>query len=115
MTNAQIIFQEKMRLAEEGILKYTGRTVIGLNMAGEEVELPEVQPIHTYQAWQSLGYQVKKGEKAVAKFAVWKFLNRKKKADDDAEEDGDKAVVGGKCYMKVAAFFTDEQVEKKEA
>ena len=113
MTNAQIIFQEQMRLAEEGILKYTGRTIVGLNIAGEEVEIPEVQPIHTYQAWKSLGYQVKKGEKAVTKFAVWKFLSKKKQEEED---DENKEVVGGKCYMKVAAFFTDEQVEKiKEA
>lgn len=98
MTNAEIIYTNQMLLASDGILK---------------VEDDEIQPIHTYAGWQRLGYQVKKGEKAVAKFAVWKYL--KKKDEDVSEEvDGEEKKNNGKCYMKVAAFFTDEQVEKIE-
>lgn len=110
MTNAEIILGEQIRLADEGIIKILGWDTFTTD-EGEEVEIPKFQPIHTYQAWKKLGYQVKKGEKAVAKFPVWKYLTKKKKAEDD-EADEDKTKVGnGRCYMKVSAFFTDEQVE----
>ena len=100
MTNAQIIMEQQLLLAEDGILK--------------ENEDGEIQPIHTYQAWKKLGYQVRKGETAVAKFAVWKFMTSKKKeeeaeADETTEEIGKKK---GRMYLKVSAFFTDEQVDK---
>lgn len=115
MTNAQIILGEQIRLQEEGILKYTGRMIEAIDMAGNEIEIPEIQPIHTYQAWKKLGYQVKKGEKAIAKFAVWKYLTKKQKQEEEVPVDVDgQTVVKGRCYMKVSAFFTDEQVEKIE-
>ena len=66
--------------------------------------------IHTYQHWQSLGYQVKKGEKAIAKFPIWKYTKGKKK---DMTED--EAQAAGYCFMKNAAWFSDQQVEKIEA
>ena len=120
MTNAQIILGEQIRLQEEGILKYTGRMIEAVDMEGNEIEIPEIQPIHTYQAWKKLGYQVKKGEKCVAKFAVWKWLAKRQKTDDKKEEvdladevEGETlAKFKGRCYLKVSAFFTDEQVEK---
>lgn len=62
--------------------------------------------IHTYAKWQSLGFQVKKGEKAVAKFPIWKYTNKKKK--DESEEE---AQAAGHCFMKMSAWFTDQQVE----
>ena len=103
MTNAQIIMEQQYLLAADGILK--------------ENEDGEIQPIHTYQAWKKLGYQVRKGETAVAKFAVWKFMTSKKKeeeaeaeADETTEETGKKKK--GRMYLKVSAFFTDEQVDK---
>ena len=108
MTNAMIVLLEQVKLAEEGVLKYTGRTIKGINpMTGEPAEIPEIQPIHTYQTWKALGYQVKKGEKAVAKFAVWKYTTGKKKQETEEE-----AQERGHCFMKTAAWFTDEQVEK---
>ena len=115
MTNAQIILGEQIRLQEEGILKYTGRVAVYEDEEGNEIEVPEIQPIHTYQAWRKLGYQVKKGEKCVAKFAVWKYLTKKQKKEEEeipADVDGEEqTVTKGRCYMKVSAFFTDEQVE----
>ena len=65
--------------------------------------------IHTYQHWQSLGYQVKKGEKAIAKFPIWKYTKGKKK---DMTED--EARAAGYCFMKNSAWFSDKQVEKIE-
>lgn len=97
MTNAQIIFENQMLLANEGILKFT--------------DDGEIQPIHTYNAWKARGFQVKKGEKAVAKFAIWKYSNSKKKDDEESEAEGENEVQKGRCFMKMSAFFTDEQVE----
>lgn len=110
MTNAMIIQIETAKLAEQGILKYTGRTLKGLNVVGEEVEIKEIEPIHTFQGWKALGYRVKKGEKSKIKFPIWFWKKGKKKET----EDGDEEVSRGNCYMKTAAWFTFEQVEKIE-
>ena len=57
MTNAQIIFIEGQKLAEAGIINYTGKVFKALNPAGEEVEVKETEPIHTYATWKELGYR----------------------------------------------------------
>lgn len=106
MTNAMIIMGEQVKLADEGILKYTGRILKGVTPAGEEVEYPEIQQIHTYNGWKARGYQVKKGQKAITKFPIWKYTKGKKK-DMDEEE----AQAKGYCFMKISAWFTEEQVE----
>ena len=56
-----------------------------------------------------MGYQVKKGEKSNIKFTIWKYTKGKKK--DMTEEEAQQK---GYCFMKLSAFFTDEQVEKIE-
>ena len=61
--------------------------------------------IHTYAGWQERGYQVKKGEKAIAKFPIWKYTKGKKEM---TEED---AQAKGYCFMKNSAWFSDLQVE----
>ena len=109
MTNQHIILLQQIELQKEGILKFTGRKIKILNLAGEQVEIDEIQPIHTYQGWKALGYQVKKGEKAIAKFPVWTYSAKKVEEDENKEK-----IVAGKMYMKTSAFFTDEQVEKVE-
>ena len=107
MTNAMIVLLKQVELAEAGILKYTGRTIKGINaVTGEPAEVPEIQPIHTYAGWKARGWQVKKGSKAVATFPVWKYTKGKTK---DMEEE--EAQSKGYCYMKNASWFTDEQVE----
>ena len=63
MTNKQIIFTEEQNLAEQGKIKYTGRTVVFRGMDGEPVEFKETEQIHTFAAWKELGYVVKKGRK----------------------------------------------------
>lgn len=106
MTNQMIILLQQIELQKAGVLKYTGRILHGINVAGEEVEIPEIQPIHTFQRWKTLGYRVKKGEKAVAKFPIWKYIyyGNKEMSEEEAQNTGH-------CYMKMSAFFTDEQVE----
>ena len=91
MTNAEIIFRESMELVKEGKLQAINN-------------LPE--PIHTYAKWKSMGYSVKKGEKAIAKITIWKYTSRTK-TDDDGNEIDD-----SKCFPKVSAFFRTSQVEK---
>ena len=111
MTNKEIIEQEKIRLVDEGILKVIGILELEAD-DGTILKIPKIQPIHTYNAWKSLGYQVKKGEKAVAKFPIWKFSTKKQKNEETGETEEVADNLHGYCFMKVSAFFTDEQVEK---
>ena len=104
MTNEQIIFNESQRLAEEGIIDYTGEVLTFEDAEGNKIEVNATEAIHTYQKWKSLGYQVRKGEKAIAKFTIWKFVQGKKKDDEEEEKS--------KMFMKNSAFFKASQVEK---
>lgn len=88
MTNAAIILGQTALLIQDGVI-------------GED------DMIHTYARWEAMGYQVKKGEKAIAKFPVWKYTN-KKKAEEVSEEE---AQARGYCFMKVSSFFSTKQVE----
>ena len=88
MTNNQIIFQNAIALAEAGILK------VGAD------GLPET--IHTYEGWRSIGFQVQKGQKAVAKFAIWKHAPARTKKDGTVKPET--------MFLKTAAWFTADQV-----
>ena len=106
MTNATIILNEACNLFEQGLLKGTGKYIKMMyidengNEIEKEVELPE--DIHTFAGWKALGYSVKKGEKAVSKFPIWKYVKAKASEAEDANADGE---ASGHCIMKVAAFF----------
>jgi hypothetical protein len=104
MTNADIIFNESQRLAKEGIIGYTGKVFIFEDADGNQIEVKETEPIHTFAAWKQMGYKVKKGEKAVAQFTIWK--HKSGKVDEETGEQGK-----DKMFMKKASFFTREQVE----
>jgi len=69
---------------------------------------PEKVTLHTYETWKKLGYQVKRGEKSQHKITIWKYSS-KKVEDEDGEE-----VQKGRCFPKLSAFFTQDQVEKIE-
>lgn len=109
MTNAQIIFQTSLELMEEGVIKGTGRMMEATIIDGEGNEVKQMveepEAIHTYATWKSLGYQVKKGEKATASFTIWKYVEGKKQEESDEEPNS-------KMFMKKAHFFTIDQVEK---
>jgi len=112
MTNAQIFMIETQRLAEEGVLKYTGNVFTGVNLAGEEVEIKEVEQICTVKVWNKLGYKIKKGEHAKCKFRIWFRDNgKRKKVEEDDENDGEERKPG--FYKALASFFTIDQVELK--
>lgn len=104
MTNAEIILENSMFLMEEGVLEATEETMI---VNGKEVNVPE--QIHTFDMWKKLGYQVQKGEHAVAKFKIWKFKPNGKKKEEEAKEKDE--VQTGRCFMKMAFFFTAKQVQ----
>ena len=114
MTNAMIVLLESINLMEQGIIKGTGEIVKVIDENGEEKELELPEAIHTYSAWKSKGYQVKKGEKAVAKFPIWKYVsNVSKEVADAVDVDGKDHIDGtSKMFMKVSAFFTASQVEQ---
>lgn len=113
MTNAMIILSNQIQLQEAGVLHFTGKKIEVMNLETGEPELiDEIQPIHTYEGWKARGYQVKKGSKAVAKFAIWKFAVKKNQKQEDDEEQKKEETGTGRMFMKVAAFFTDEQVEE---
>lgn len=85
---------------------YVGK-IVGKTWGKKEVELPE--DIHTFAGWKALGYSVKKGEKAVSKFPIWKYVKAKASEAEDANADGE---ASGHCIMKVAAFFSASQVQR---
>ena len=105
MTNEEIIFQERMILFRTGKIGATGRTAIVI-VNDEEREVQEPEEIHTYQAWKSRGFKVRRGEKAVAQFPIWKPATRKYETEDGEEESR------GYMFLKKSAFFSQSQVEK---
>ena len=106
ITNAMIILNAQMQLMEQGKIGTTGRMIRVQFEDGEQL-IPEPEPIHTYQHWKESGYQVRKGEKAVASFGIWKYTS---KAKDTASEE--EAQEKGFCFMKTAFWFTASQVDK---
>lgn len=106
MTNATIIFNHSMSLMEEGKIGNTGKKIT-LQMAdGSKVETFEPEPIHTYQTWKALGYQVQKGQKAIAQFTIWVPSKKKQAVDEDPTERKTQ------MYMKLSSFFSASQVQK---
>ena len=104
ITNAEIIFRASQELLQKGILKPTGRVLVQELPDGSKIEVPEAEPIHTYNGWKELGYHVKKGEHAKAQFVIWKYKGRK---DEETGEE-----LNGRCFHKKASWFTFDQVEK---
>ena len=68
--------------------------------------------LHTYATWKKLGYKVKKGEKSQHKIPVWKPSTKKVEVEN---EEGEKEEVdNGRYFLKLSAFFTQNQVERIE-
>ena len=105
MTNAMIIMQNQEELAKAGILNYTGRILKAQMPDGTEMQFKEVEEIHTYAKWKELGFQVQKGDKAIAQFTIWKHTSKKNKETDEDES---------RMFMKKASFFRRSQVKEIE-
>lgn len=108
MTNEQIIFNERVRLMEENKIGTTGRMITVEDVSGNKITVAEPEEIHTFQAWKALGYCVRKGEKAIAKFTIWKYTEK------NVEVDGEKDTITN-MFMKTSAFFAPNQVERMKA
>lgn len=109
MTNANIILNESIRLMNEGIIGTTGRTFEIVDENGETKQIAEPEALHTYQAWKQMGYQVQKGEKAIAKFKIWKCT---RKAEEIETENGEIVIDKKKMFLVNASFFKASQVAK---
>ena len=125
MNNSQIIFNNSIELMNNGIIGTTGRQItIEYEKDGEKVKetINEPEAIHTYAEWKKLGLQVQKGQKAIAKFTIWMYADKKSnltkeeadKINQIAEginaKEGDEVHSNGHYYMKEAAFFSASQV-----
>ena len=105
MTNAEIVFWESLRLIKAGKLKGTGRILKFEDHTGNVIEYEEPEPIHTFAYWKAQGRRVKKGEKAIAKFAVWKHTS---KVNAETGEES------SKMFLKNSAWFSLSQTEKDD-
>lgn len=107
MTNNQIIWEQRCALADQGRLGYTGREVRIATEDGGEMVCREPEEIHTYATWKALGFQVKRGEKALAKFTIWKYAQARREAQEETDDQPE-----GRMFLKLAFFFGPAQVEK---
>ena len=108
MTNAQIIFNEAQRLAEAGAIKYTGREFVMETADGEQITVKETEDIHTFNGWKERGYRVQKGQKAVARFCIWKHSPGRVKELPNGEGE---YMEKDRMFMKQSCFFSRSQVE----
>jgi antirestriction protein ArdC len=106
MTNAQIVFNAQIELVKAGKIGTTGNMMSVELQDGTTQEMPEPEAIHTYKAWQRLGYQVKHGEKAVCDLHIWKYTTKKLPEAVLGEDEE------SKMFFTKAYFFSASQVEK---
>ena len=72
------------------------------------------EDVHTYAKWKSLGYQVKKGEKALFQTMLWKKKTKKSKKDDteNVENEDDKEKKNNNYFfLAKSSMFGRSQVE----
>lgn len=87
VTNEEIILAERLRLLDEGLIK--------------QFE-DEPEQIHTFSEWKNRGFKVKRGEKAISKLSIWKYIKKKSEKEDEKK---------GRMFLKESAFFAESQVE----
>ncbi len=71
--------------------------------------------LNTFQAWKKQGYSVKKGEKAFMKVDLWTMKMVEEKDENGKpvlDEKTKKPKMKKKFFLKAAALFTADQVEK---
>ena len=110
MTNAMIIFWQSVELMNAGLLEPTGRVLTVQMPDGSTNEIQEPEPIHTFACWKGLGYSVKKGEHAIARFPIWKGSERVIKDENGNDTDETET----RMFRKEAFFFKASQVEPTE-
>ena len=101
MTNEHIILNKRIELMKNGKIEKTGRTFEFTDASGRVHALEEPEELHTYAAWKTIGYQVQKGQKAVARFRIWKHITKK---DEETEKQE------AKMLFIESSFFAQHQV-----
>lgn len=96
MTNEKIIFDAAVA---SGI--FTEAEAMGYIASGRRL------PLHTYQEWRRMGYQVKQGERAALTVVLWKYRSETVEINGQEVESGD-------CCRTTAHLFTAAQVKKAE-
>ena len=96
MTNEKIIFDAAVA---SGI--FTEAEAMGYIASGRRL------PLHAYQEWRRMGYQVKQGERAALTVVLWKYRSETVEINGQEVESGD-------CYRTTAHLFTAAQVKKAE-
>lgn len=98
MTNEEIIERARQSLIKAGTIKAN-------------------EAIHTYEAWKAFGLQVKRGEKAIVRFPIWKMSSKEKTVEVETEsgEKEEKTMQLGRFFMKESCFFSSRQVEPAKA
>lgn len=96
MTNTEIITRTDIA---EGL--FTEAEAMGYIASGRRL------PLHTYQEWRRMGYQVKQGERAALTVVLWKYRSETVEINGQEVESGD-------CYRTTAHLFTAAQVKKAE-
>ena len=71
---------------------------------GEVLTRGITEDVHTYAKWKSLGYQVKKGEKALFQTMLWK-ISKGKKQDNIKNADNENNENDNKDKKKQPHFF----------
>lgn len=104
MTNNMIVLMERVELMKQGVLDGTGEYMTVEDKDGNKVQVEMPEEIYTYAKWKEKGYQVQKGQKAIAQISIWKHTTRE---NENGEEES-------KMFMKKASFFKQSQVEKIE-
>lgn len=86
----------------------TNKEIISLEMATRGID----EEVHTFAMWKSLGYQVKRGEKALFQTMLWKMKKGKKQDDNNEEQQDDKEVKKyNNFFMAKSSLFGRSQVE----
>lgn len=101
MTNEHIILTESIKLMKAGKLEGSGRFVNLATIGQQLFEIPE--EIHTRTSWKALGFTVKRGEKAIAKFPIWKCTKTKVNGSDDEYKEV--------RFLQTSSFFKTSQVQ----
>ena len=104
MTNEQIIFNDSVELMKRGQIGKTGRQFEAEDATGNQTMLDDAEAIHTFQKWKAKGFCVKKGEKAVAQFYIWKCVAKETENSEGMTEEQKR------MFMKKASFFSASQV-----
>lgn len=90
MTNKMIVWMERVRLMDEGIIGGTGRTVeIETEDGVKTFEEPE--EIFTVKEWNKRGFLIKTGETHIAEFCIWKHENKGGKVNPENPEDSEES------------------------